>query len=300
MCWGRVAVTGSDFKTQTFGFNRFTSSGREPCRCTVGSGRGGGNRGLRFASDAHGGRPHDGAKAIAIPRLRCKGGRRHDECSVESLEPRQYLSVNDGTSGALLLWQGSAPAGQLPPAPPAAVSGLPSTSNGLLVAPIGPGISAPSGGLVSSSGGLSQGGPGDQSISGGGLLGGGPGTTPSGGGSSSGTSPTGTPSGAPYSGGGQPSGGTPSDVLDQLARTWREYGQDWYNWAKPGLNILWGIAETGFGQVAPPGYAELPGVMGGAAEASGPIIIAAQEKRVVQALEELKRLKELENNRRNP
>ena len=278
-------------------------------------GQGGGNRGLRFGSGRRDESRQTKEHRSGTSRLRRKVGRRHDGCSVESLEPRQFLSVNNGSSDALLIWQGSAPPGQLPPPPPAAVSGLPSTSNGLLVAPIGPGISAPSGGLVSSSGGLSQGGPGDQSISGGGLLGGGPGTTPSGGGSSSGTSPTGTPSGAPYSGGGQPSGGTPSDVLDQLARTWREYGQDWYNWAKPGLNILWGIAETGFGQVAPPGYAELPGVMGGAAEASGPIIIAAQEKRVVQAiaedpdqtgprvkqaLEELKRLKELENNRRNP
>lgn len=166
------------------------------------------------------------ARAVSVARA----GRRHAGCSVESLEPRQFLSVNNGSSDALFLWQGSAPAGQLPPAPPAAVSGLPSASNGPLVAPIGPGIAAPSGGLVSTSGGLSQGAPGDQTISGGGLLGGGSGTAPSGGGSSSGTSPTGSPSGAPYSGGGQPAGGQDGDVDDQLARTWAEYRKSWSDW----------------------------------------------------------------------
>jgi len=171
-----------------------------------------------------------GAQRGGTNRLRRQGGRRHDGCSVESLEPRRFLSVNNGSSDALLLWQGSAPPGQLPPPPPAAVSGLPAAPNGLIVAPIGAGISAPSGVPVSSPGGLSPGGPGDQSLSGGGLLGGGPVTAPSGGGSSSGTSPTGTPSGAPYSGGGQPAGGQDGDVEDQLARTWAEWRKDWSDW----------------------------------------------------------------------
>lgn len=58
-----------------------------------------------------------GAHRSGTSRLRRKVGRRHAGCSVESLEIRQFLSVNNGISDALLLWAGSAPAGQLPPAP---------------------------------------------------------------------------------------------------------------------------------------------------------------------------------------
>jgi hypothetical protein len=268
--------------TQTFCFNRFTSSGREPCRCTVGSGRGGGNRGLRFASDAHGGRPHDGAQAIAIPRLRRKGRRRHDKCSVESLEPRQYLSVNDGTSGALLLWQGSAPAGQLPPAPPAAVSGMPSAPNGLLVAPIGPGLSPPPGGLVPTSVGISQPGSAGQSIIGSGLLGGGTITTPSSGSAASGTSPTGLASGAPYSGSGQRPGGQTDDVESQLAG-WPEYRKAWKDWydryVKP-------YVETAVDELAPPGYPMARDALEIGVKGGSIITVEQQAKRARQAMAE--------------
>ncbi len=261
-------------------FNRFTSSGRELCRCTVGSGRGGGNRGLRFASDARGGRPHDRAKAIAIPRLRCKGGRRHNECSVESLEPRQYLSVNDGTSGALLLWQGSAPAGQLPPAPPAAVAAMPSAPNGLLVAPIAPGLSPPPGGLVPTSVGISQQGSAGQSIIGSGLLGGGSVNSLPGGGSSSGNSSSGTPSGAPYSGGSQPPGGLPVDVESQLARTWPEYRKEWKDWydryVKP-------YVDTGIGALTPTGVGEATDTLEMTPEISRILINRRQENKALES-----------------
>jgi hypothetical protein len=147
-----------------------------------------GDRELRFTSTARGESRSAHTIGDGRRRLRPKGGRRRDECSVESLEPRQYLSVNDGNSGALLLWQGSAPAAQLPSALPAAAAALQSASNGLLVATIGPAI-APPPGLISSSGGLSQSGPNGQSIIDGGLLGTGTLTAPTGGGSSSNTSP---------------------------------------------------------------------------------------------------------------
>jgi len=113
--------------------------------------------------------------------------------------------------------------------------------------------------VSATSGGLSQGAPGDQTISGGGLLGGGTGTAPSGGGSSASTSPTGTPSGAPYSGGGQPAGGQTGNVEGDLARTWPEWRQEWYDTIR---NIIWGIKDT-----AEPG-GEFKDAAQGAAEAA--------------------------------
>lgn len=222
---------------------------------------------------------------------------------MESLEPRQYLSVNDGTSGALLLWQGSAPAGQLPPAPPAAMSETPSPPNGMLVAPIGPGLSPPPGGLVSS-GVLSQPGPNGQSIRGGGLLSGGTITTPSGGGSLSGTSTSGAPSDAPYSGGSQAPGGLQADVESQLARTWPEYRKEWKDWydryVKP-------YVDTGIGALTPTGVGEAVETLEMTPEISRILINRRQENKALESgardldlngeyfknVEELERLKKI-------
>ena len=112
----------------------------------------------------------------------------------------------------------------------------------LVVAPIGPPLSGAAGSLLSAPAGQSPVGTGGTSLGSGGLLGSGPVANPSGGSSSSGTSPTGTPSDAPYYGGGQPAGGQAGNVENQLARTWAEYGKDWYDWAKPAINIIWGIS----------------------------------------------------------
>ena len=269
-------------------FSRFTSSGNDPCRCNVDSGKGGGNRGLRR-----------------------KLGRQRDACSVESLESRRFLTASPGAADALLLWQSLAPAGQLPPVPPAAVSNASSAPTTLVVAPIAPPLSGAAGSLLSAPAGQSPIGPGGSSLGSGGLLGCGPVTSPSGGSSSSGTSPTGTPSDSPYSGGGQQAVGKAGNVEDQLARTWGEYGQDWYDWAKPGLNIIWGIGQTAIDALTPPGLGEAKGVLEVAPPAARAAIIAAQQRRVAQAiaesadgtgprvtqeLEELRRLQELDKN----
>jgi len=122
------------------------------------------------------------------------------------------------------------------------------------------------------------------------------------------------PSNSPYSGGGQQAVGKAGTVEDQLARTWGEYGQDWYDWAKPGLNIIWGIGQTAIDALTPPGLGEAKGVLEVAPPAARAAIIAAQQRRVAQAiaesadgtgprvtqeLEELRRLQELDKNPAN-
>jgi hypothetical protein len=187
----------------------------------------------------------------------------------------------------------------------------PSSPPALVVAPIGPPLSGATESLLSAPAGQSPIGPGGSSLGSGGLLGSGPVTGPSGGSSASGTAPTGTPTDAPYPGGGQAAGRQAGNVEDQLARTWAEYGKDWYDWAKPAINIIWGIGETAGDAVAPPGLPETTRVLEGAPPAARAAIIAAQQRRVAEAiaedpdgtgprvtreLEELRRLQELENN----
>jgi hypothetical protein len=167
------------------------------------------------------------------------------------------------------------------------------------------------GSLLSAPAGQSPIDPGGSSLGSGGLLGSGPVTGPSGDSSSSGTSPTGTPSEAPSYGGGQPAGGQAGNVEDQLARTWAEYRKDWYDWAKPAIDIITGIAQTAIDAVSPPVWGPAVPVLEGAPPAARAAIIAAQQRRVAQAiaedpdgtgprvtreLEELRRLQELENN----
>lgn len=181
----------------------------------------------------------------------------------------------------------------------------------LVVAPIAPPLYGAAGSLLSAPAGQSPIGPGGTSLSSGGLLGIGPVTGPSGGGSSSGTSPTGTPSDAPSYGGGQPAGGQAGNVENQLARTWAECGKDLYDWCKPAIDIVWGIGQTAGDAVAPPGLPETTLVLEGAPPAARAAIIAAQHRRVADAiaedadgtgprvtreLEELRRLQELEKN----
>jgi hypothetical protein len=90
-----------------------------------------------------------------------------------------------------------------------------------------------------------------------------------------------------------------------------EYGKDWYDWAKPAIDIVWGIGRTAIDAVSPPGWDMAVPVLEGAPPAARAAIIAAQQRRVAQAiaedpdgtgprvtreLEELRRLQELENN----
>lgn len=136
-------------------------------------GQGGGNSGSQLTRDLGHGSPNARANSSVIRRRRSHGVRRHERCSVESLEPRQYLSVNDGGSAASLIWLGSLPVGRPLPAPPASAETSPSPSfpSGLCTAGTGPISPSISGGTVSSSGALSLTGAAGRTIRGGGLLG---------------------------------------------------------------------------------------------------------------------------------
>lgn len=189
------------------------------------------------------------------------------------------------------------------------MSNAPSSPTTLVVAPIGPPLSAVAGSLLSAPAGQSPVGTGGSSLDSGGLLGSGPVTGPSGGSSSSGASPTGTPSDAPSYGGGQPAGGQAGNVEDQLARTWAEYGKDWYDWAKPAIDIITGIAQTAIDAVVPSHVTTARDLTEIGAKGGSVILTVQQQRRAEEALlndpegrgisesQELERMKRLHNER---
>ena len=128
-------------------------------------------------------------------------------------------------------------------------------------------------------------------------------------------SSAGPQSGAPYYGGGQLAGGPQSNVEEQLARTWSQWRQDWYDWTEPARNILYGIGQATIDALSPHGWDVVVPVIEGAPPAARAIITARQQQRVQEAigngddpngkqtdqqLEELRRLQEMTNKALNP